>query len=71
MKNENILSEMTEIMEELLKYIPSKSTEEEITIEGYPPEKVTTTHIHHNYIVWWRSIDCGTNSRSYQAETEF
>ena len=47
MKNENILSEMTEIMEELLKYIPSKSTEEEITIEGYPPEKVTTTHIHH------------------------
>ena len=33
MKNENILSEM-------IKYIPFKSTEEEITIEGYPPEKL-------------------------------
>lgn len=48
MKNENVLSEMTEIMEELAKYVPSKETQQEVVIEeGSPPEKATTSHVHH------------------------
>ena len=48
MKNENVLSEMTEIMEELLKYVPSKETQEEVVVEeGSLPEKVNTSHMHH------------------------
>ena len=48
LKNENVLREMTEIMEELLKYVPSKETQKELVVEeGSPPETVITSHMHH------------------------